>query len=102
MSQIAEDYQQVSSGFGLSPSFVNSTSAPLEDRSGAEHFLDLFRRDGVLSNMVNAFKRPLKIVDFHGQSQTINIHEIEEFRVYRSQHESSTPCPSIPFCRRPI
>ena len=61
MSQIAKDYQQVPPGFSLSPSFVNSTPTPLEDRSGAEHFFDLFRRDGMLSDMVDTFKRPFKV-----------------------------------------
>jgi hypothetical protein len=54
MSQIAEDYQQVPPGVGLPPSFVNSTSASLEDRSGTQHFFDLFWRDTMLRDMVNA------------------------------------------------
>jgi len=47
MSQIAKDYQQVSPGFGLSPGFENSTSAPLEDRSGTHHFFDLVWRNAM-------------------------------------------------------
>ena len=74
MSQIAKDYQQVSPGFGLSPSFVNSTSTPLEDRNRDEHFFDLFRRDGMLSDMVDALKRPFKVVDSHERSRTVIIH----------------------------
>jgi hypothetical protein len=81
MSQVAKDYQQVSPGLGLSPSFVNPTSAPLEDRGGDQDFFHLFRRDGMSSDMVNAFKRPFKVVDSHGQSQTAIMREVDELNV---------------------
>ena len=65
--------QQVSSGFGLSPSFVNPTPTPLEDGSGAEDLFYLFRRDAMFSDMVNTFQRPFKVIDSHRQLRTVII-----------------------------
>jgi len=64
-----EDYQQVASRLSLSPRFVDSAFAALEERGGAQDFFDLFSRDGMPSNMVEALKRPFKFVDFHELSQ---------------------------------
>jgi len=69
MSQIPEDYQQVSSGFSLSPRFVDSAFAAFENRGGAQEFFDLFNRDGMPSNMVKALERPFKFVNSHELSQ---------------------------------
>jgi hypothetical protein len=71
-----ERLQQISPGFSLSPSFVNSTSAPLEDRRGDQLFFNLFRCDAMSSDMINTFKRSFNIIDSHEQSQKFMIRAV--------------------------
>ena len=65
MPQVAEYYEQVSARFCLSPSFVDSAPATLENRHRSEDFLNLLRRNAVPGDMLDPVQSPFEVVNSH-------------------------------------
>lgn len=80
MVQLAEDYRQVSARCGPSPGLVDSSAPALEDRSGTEDFLDLFRGNVMPGNVIDTIKRPCQIIDSHTQPRAPIVHAIPAAR----------------------
>lgn len=65
MSQIPEDYEQVSSRGSLPPGFINSAPASFEERGIPEDLIDLLWRNIVALDMGNPAESPLKVINSH-------------------------------------
>ena len=65
MSQIAKDYEQVSSRSGLPPGFIDTAPAAFEEMGSPEDLIDLLGRNIVACDMLNPVGCPFKVINSH-------------------------------------
>jgi hypothetical protein len=71
MAQVAEDYEQIPARLGLTPGFINASTASPENRRRRENFLNLFRHYRVTVDVLDPVQSPFQVIDAHTRARQL-------------------------------